>query len=276
MNSLQRTNGEDERGCFVCAKHRGEIVVPGGSIYQDELLYVGHRAPLGDGSETYLGYLMVETRRHASGVADLSLYEAQAVGEWVTRVGRALTAVVHAQHVYAFVLGDHGPHLHEHVVARYARSTRVLGVSSRRVAGCASRRHGGGSESVRAPPIIACEYGTVAATIGGTGDDPCASTTIRKRLSALSRHCGWANRAQPCRMSYSGHPSWMVTSDDDFVDWPRHGPPCIRVISATWTTISGGISRLVGRWARSSSSTTRIRSLTGAHRAGQTANAANR
>lgn len=113
-----------EGGCFICAKHRGEIAVPGGVIYQDDLLYVGHRAAPASGADTYLGYVMVETRRHASGLADLTRAEARAVGEWVTRMARALTAVVEAEHVYAFVLGDHVPHFHEHVVARYTGAPR--------------------------------------------------------------------------------------------------------------------------------------------------------
>jgi histidine triad (HIT) family protein len=75
MNSVQRIDAVGERGCFVCAKHRGEIATPGGSIYQDDLVYVGHRAPPGDGSDTYLGYVMVETRRHTSGVSDLTRLE---------------------------------------------------------------------------------------------------------------------------------------------------------------------------------------------------------
>ena len=60
------TRGEvGKSDCFVCRKHNGEIAVPGGAIYQDELVYVGHRAPAADGSDTYLGYVIVETRRHA-------------------------------------------------------------------------------------------------------------------------------------------------------------------------------------------------------------------
>lgn len=114
----------DARVLCVGAKHRGEIAVPGGAIYQDDVLSVSHRAPPEGGSETYLGYVIVETRRHALGIADLTQLEAQTVGEWVAQMARALTAVVQAEHVYAFVLGDHLPHFHEHVVARYAGAPR--------------------------------------------------------------------------------------------------------------------------------------------------------
>ena len=124
MNSVQRIDAVGERGCLVCAKHRREIVIPGGSIHQDDLVYVGPRAPPVDGSVTYLGYVMVETRRHTSGVSDLTRLESRAVGECVTRVARALTAVVQAEHVYAFVLGDDIQHFHEHVVGSYVGTPR--------------------------------------------------------------------------------------------------------------------------------------------------------
>jgi len=105
--------------CFVCRKHQGEIVVPGGAVYQDELVYAGH-VQIGEGqSAAYLGYLMVEPKRHAAGLADLTDEEAQALGLLVSRLSKALKASEGAEHVYAFVLGDHVPHLHVHVVPRY-------------------------------------------------------------------------------------------------------------------------------------------------------------
>jgi histidine triad (HIT) family protein len=158
MISVQRTSGADKGACFVCAKHRGEIIVPGGAIYQDEVLYVGHRAPPAGGPDTYLGYVLVETRRHASGLADLSRTEAQAVGAWVTQIARALTAVVQAEHVYAFVLGHHVPHFHEHVVARYPQhATGVLGTSGRPVARCAAQRRPSDHTPMRPAPQLAGE-----------------------------------------------------------------------------------------------------------------------
>lgn len=109
--------GDD--GCLACAKHRGEVGVAGGAIYQDDLVYVSHVLPRDGTTDAYLGYVIVETQRHASGLADLSAAEAQAVGAWVVRMARALTEVVGVEHVYAFVLGHDVRHFHEHVVARY-------------------------------------------------------------------------------------------------------------------------------------------------------------
>lgn len=36
------TNNQVEQNCFICKKHKGNIIVPGGAIYEDELVYVGH------------------------------------------------------------------------------------------------------------------------------------------------------------------------------------------------------------------------------------------
>jgi histidine triad (HIT) family protein len=114
-NELQQTD------CFICRKHRGEIEVPGGPIYEDDLLYASHIGNPHPQKEqaVYLGYMFVEPRRHAPGLADLTDVEAQAIGLLVTRLSRALKVTEGAEHIYAFVLGDHVPHLHIHVVPRY-------------------------------------------------------------------------------------------------------------------------------------------------------------
>lgn len=108
--------------CFICRKQRGEVAIPGGPIYEDDLVYAG----LGEGQETgYLGYLMAETRRHVPGLPDLTDAEAAALGVLVARLSRALRAAEGAEHVYAFVLGDGVPHVHVHVVPRYPGAPRA-------------------------------------------------------------------------------------------------------------------------------------------------------
>jgi diadenosine tetraphosphate (Ap4A) HIT family hydrolase len=109
---------KENASCFVCRKHRGEEVVPGGPIFEDRLVYVSHTAPPPDG-RAYLGWCFVEPHRHAPGLADLSDEEAETVGRLVTQLSRALISELDAEHVYAFVLGHHVPHLHVHVIARH-------------------------------------------------------------------------------------------------------------------------------------------------------------
>lgn len=108
---MHDTTGE----CPICAKQRGDVV--GGPIYQDDLVYAHHVYNAKEPS--FLGYVRAETKRHAPSFAELTLEEAQAIGLLVTRLSRALKACAGADHVYAFFYGDHVPHLHIHVFARY-------------------------------------------------------------------------------------------------------------------------------------------------------------
>ena len=110
--------------CFICRKHRGLEAVPGGAIYSDELVYAGHAQIRAGQVTAYLGYLMLEPRRHAAGLADLTDLEAAAIGRLAACLSWALKATEGADHVYAFVLGDHVPHLHVHLVPRHPGAPR--------------------------------------------------------------------------------------------------------------------------------------------------------
>lgn len=115
---------EKSKDCFVCRKQLGEIAIPGGAVYEDELVYAGHIQILEGNLSAYLGYLMVEPQRHIPGLGDLSDEEAQALGRLVAHLSRALKSSEGAEHVYAFVLGDKVPHLHLHLVPRYPGAPR--------------------------------------------------------------------------------------------------------------------------------------------------------
>ena len=100
----------------MCDKH--DLGAPGGVIFEDDLVYVGHVFG-SDLSEVYLGYVMVEPKRHVAGLGELTDPEAAAIGETVNRVSAALRRSEGAEHIYSFVLGDAVDHLHIHVVPRY-------------------------------------------------------------------------------------------------------------------------------------------------------------
>jgi diadenosine tetraphosphate (Ap4A) HIT family hydrolase len=120
--------GAEAVECFVCRKQRERgALVPGGFVGADELVVVSHAAPWPPEAAdraVYLGYLFVEPRRHAAGLADLTDDEARAVGWWCARASRALRGASGAEHVYAKVIGDGVPHLHVHLVARYPGTPR--------------------------------------------------------------------------------------------------------------------------------------------------------
>jgi histidine triad (HIT) family protein len=110
--------------CYICRKHRGEEPMPGGPIFEDELVVASHGYHRERNPEPYLGHLMVEPRRHAFGVADLTDEEAAALGVAMSRVARALRASEGAEQVYVVVLGHHSPHLHVHLIPRYPGTPR--------------------------------------------------------------------------------------------------------------------------------------------------------
>jgi histidine triad (HIT) family protein len=101
--------------CFVCDKHRTGAGVIGG----DELMVLAHVLPEADG-RAYLGHVVVEPRRHMSGLADLTADEAAALGQWAARAAKALRA----EHVYSSVVGHQVDHLHLHLVPRYPGTPR--------------------------------------------------------------------------------------------------------------------------------------------------------
>ena len=105
--------------CLICRKHRGEPPPLGGVLYEDDLVYASHIF-LPEGRErVYLGWLVLEPKRHAPGLQDLTEAEAERFGLMQTRIARALQEATGAEHIYAFVLGHHVPHLHLHLAARY-------------------------------------------------------------------------------------------------------------------------------------------------------------
>jgi histidine triad (HIT) family protein len=110
---------QSQTECFICRKHRGDEPPPGGPIYEDELTYASHGYHPERNPEPYLGHVVVEPRRHAMGVADLTDEEAAAVGVAVTRVARAVRASEGTEHIYLAVVGHHTPHLHVHLIPRY-------------------------------------------------------------------------------------------------------------------------------------------------------------
>jgi diadenosine tetraphosphate (Ap4A) HIT family hydrolase len=110
--------------CLVCRKHRGEINLPGGVIYENGLIFLAHAQLFKQEKEHYLGHLFVETKRHVAELGDLTAEEAREVGLWVSRASKALMAVLKVEHVYAFAIIDGCPHVHIHVIGRYPGAPR--------------------------------------------------------------------------------------------------------------------------------------------------------
>jgi len=109
----------DKEDCFVCQKHNGLEFVPGGSIYEDELVFSGHSWSASDQSTPFLGGFIVEPKRHIPTWAELNDEEAESIGRVIRDVSKALKKTVNAEHIYVFVLGHYISHLHVWVLPRY-------------------------------------------------------------------------------------------------------------------------------------------------------------
>jgi len=109
----------ENESCFVCRKHSGDVPVPGGAIYEDDLVFICHAGLFSEEAEHYLGHLFIETRRHVPDLTGLSDEESAAIGLWIGRLSRALKDALGVEHVYAFSIGDGVPHVHVHVIGRY-------------------------------------------------------------------------------------------------------------------------------------------------------------
>ena len=129
--------------CFICDKHALGDDVPGGVVYDDGLVYAGHTHPL-DSDDAPLGYLMVEPRRHATRLGDLTDEEAARIGIVANRLSRALREVAGAEHVYSFVFGDRVPHLHLHLAPRYPGTPpELFGLGAVNIQSSTAVRRGG-------------------------------------------------------------------------------------------------------------------------------------
>jgi len=110
--------------CMVCQKQRGEILIPGGSIFENELLFISHALPFGKEKDHYLGHIFIETRRHIPEISELTASEAEMIGLYTQKVAKALMETLGMVHIYSFVIGDGIPHVHVHVIGRYPDAPR--------------------------------------------------------------------------------------------------------------------------------------------------------
>jgi len=104
--------------CQICAKHRGEGTLRGELVARLNGFWIYH-APPGEDGLAPLGYLFIESDRHAPHLDDLSDEESAALGRLRTRLARALRNEGGPEYVFTAVVGRGVSHFHEHMFARY-------------------------------------------------------------------------------------------------------------------------------------------------------------
>ena len=110
--------------CGVCSKHQDLANLPGGVIFENEVLFIAH-FPFAEKAPHY-GHLIVELKRHITSPREMTKLEASQVGTWMQALSLFLEAELGAEHTYLFRIGDVTPHLHFHVVPRFANTPRHL------------------------------------------------------------------------------------------------------------------------------------------------------
>jgi histidine triad (HIT) family protein len=111
-----------EPTCFLCDRLKDRSAIDSWVVYEDELLLATH--PVEEDGPTYLGTVLVQTKRHSDGLAGLTDQEANELGLLTTRLSRALTEVVGAAWTYAYCFTEAFRHVHLVVDARYPNVPR--------------------------------------------------------------------------------------------------------------------------------------------------------
>ena len=104
--------------CLTCRLNRGELLAPGGVMYQDALWQLQHDIePI-----ALVGWLILKPLRHVEAFADLTKEEAATFGPLTRRVTRAMTEALHPVKVYLSMYAEAQgfAHLHVHLIPRFA------------------------------------------------------------------------------------------------------------------------------------------------------------
>jgi diadenosine tetraphosphate (Ap4A) HIT family hydrolase len=101
--------------CLTCRANRGELMAPGGVIYQDALWRLEHSLePI-----PMIGWLILKPLRHVEVFADLTPDEAASFGPLARRITRAMTEVLAPARVYVCLYAEAVSHVHFHLIPRY-------------------------------------------------------------------------------------------------------------------------------------------------------------
>jgi diadenosine tetraphosphate (Ap4A) HIT family hydrolase len=102
--------------CAICRTNAKASSLFGGVIWEDELWLVRHASP----PCALVGWTMLHTQRHVQGPAHFNDVEAASYGTVLRHLTSTLQQVSGAERIYVIALGESYPHMHAHLVPRYA------------------------------------------------------------------------------------------------------------------------------------------------------------
>ena len=103
--------------CMFCERLRNPSELADCMVYEDELFHVSHQ--VNEEGQTYLGSVIIQTRRHVHDLAELTEEEASKLGSLITRSSRALKNCTGASWTYAESFLERYQHVHVIITARY-------------------------------------------------------------------------------------------------------------------------------------------------------------
>jgi len=101
--------------CRICTSVRGPEAKR--ALFENELWYVRHMDP----PYGVAGWMMLISQRHVAGPAHFDDRETASFGPTLRHLTRVLERVTGALRIYTAALGESYPHLHAHMVPRYAQ-----------------------------------------------------------------------------------------------------------------------------------------------------------
>src|SRR5262245_15295329 len=108
--------------CVACEIVAGRLVPPGGVVAR----WPGFHLHAIAGTTPVRGWLVLTVDRHVRGLYDLDDAQAARLGVLAAGVERAQREALGAEHVYTALFAEQVPHLHVHLIPRYADTPERL------------------------------------------------------------------------------------------------------------------------------------------------------
>lgn len=109
---------ESPAPCVFCDQIRDDIFEKL-LIYEDELFIATHR--LDENAPSYLGLILIQTKRHVHDLGELSEEEAPKFGILIQRISKALKETTGAEWTYSYTFMEGVRHVHNFLTARYSK-----------------------------------------------------------------------------------------------------------------------------------------------------------